>query len=247
MVNNTNAGQLLQIDDADPMVVYLPYRDTMPWTATTDRNEYDGTSHMTKTAGASITFSFIGTHDDLSLPPPLGQELTSESYQGSHVNVYGTLDGSGGNSSYVIDDGTPSVVAHPETQQYHFPLYASNSLSYANHTLVIMSGVNISTLRIDYMEITTKPGQVQPIPSTVSNIPTPSPGGSVEAKQFPAGVIAAIVLSSLVMLITIGVGVMMLLRCRRMRRLQAAPYKPNSKYDIDIEGGRSQLVSYPRQ
>ncbi|KAG6855512.1 hypothetical protein H0H87_001803 [Tephrocybe sp. NHM501043] len=122
------------VDDTDSRVKF-----SKQWFISGGDNEYDSTTHGTRTAGQTVTFTFSG----------------------SSVAVYGTISDTGAYkdppvSTYSIDGSTPytftaGTYSKPQYKQRYF---ASPKLSDGEHTLVITSTLELAFFWIDYFEIT---------------------------------------------------------------------------------------------
>ncbi|KAF7421023.1 hypothetical protein PC9H_011542 [Pleurotus ostreatus] len=126
------------VDDADARVRY-----SAGWEQMGGDNEYNQTTHYTFTAGASFTFSFVGTS----------------------VSVFGTIDnlvdseGRSPNSTYELDGTTPVVFRGRPVQGviYQQLFYQSPTLPNMPHTLVGRSADAGSRIFIDFLAVTAPP------------------------------------------------------------------------------------------
>ncbi|KAJ3475163.1 hypothetical protein NLI96_g12015 [Meripilus lineatus] len=190
-LNSTRTSVL--IDDSDNRVVYSPSGGgSLLWTSAIDpnllANEWDGTAHVTERVNATARLSF----------------------RGSRVKVYGTLDMTGGSSSYLVLGGTPQIVNHPSSSiTYSYTFFDSGELPFDNHTLVITNLGLKGHLRLDYFEVMT------------DNPTGPETAlASSTKKGLSGGAVAAIVLSIIGFLIALAVAAWIIWRCRRIKRLR---------------------------
>lgn len=209
-LNSTRTSVL--IDDSDNRVVYSPSGGgSLLWTSAIDpnllANEWDGTAHVTERVNATARLSFRGKQIPVY---PCIAVLIHVLHPGSRVKVYGTLDMTGGSSSYLVLGGTPQIVNHPSSSiTYSYTFFDSGELPFDNHTLVITNLGLKGHLRLDYFEVMT------------DNPTGPETAlASSTKKGLSGGAVAAIVLSIIGFLIALAVAAWIIWRCRRIKRLR---------------------------
>ncbi|KAF8064349.1 hypothetical protein FPV67DRAFT_216406 [Lyophyllum atratum] len=145
----------VRVDDRDSSIHYLGGN----WSLEGVKEEYLGTTHGTKEAGAQISFTF----------------------EGSAIGVYGTITNTrriAAVSNYVIDGQSMfTLTAQPHTPILHQSLfYQSPKLGDGEHTLVVTSTVADSAFYFDFFDITPnvqKAPETSPSPDAAA--PTPPP------------------------------------------------------------------------
>ncbi|KAF8064364.1 hypothetical protein FPV67DRAFT_1451557 [Lyophyllum atratum] len=209
------------VDDQSPRVRY-----TGNWETAGNPQEFQGSTHGTKAAGAQAAFTF----------------------KGLSVSVYGTIehggDGPSGapTSSYSIDGSTPaSFVGTPPGANiaYKQQYFQSARLDPSKeHTLVITCiGTGGNTFWLDFIEVTTDApaAQSNPSPSPSSHTPVPSPSlkptqsaisspGGSHSGDLPKGLIIGITVGGIASLLLVVVIILLLcclVRPRRRRREEA--------------------------
>ncbi|KAF8632648.1 hypothetical protein AX17_004781 [Amanita inopinata Kibby_2008] len=160
------------IDDASPIARYSP---SDAWkTSGSTQLEYDGTTHLTNTSGATVTLTF----------------------NGSVIAVFGTIATDGGRprSSYRIDNSSAiyEFDPTPPTNQslYQQKFYQSPALESGTHELTVTCLANNGTLVIDYFMITT-PSSTQ----TVATLPETITTHQSSARRPPstAGIVGGVI------------------------------------------------------
>ncbi|KAK1225397.1 hypothetical protein PQX77_011667 [Marasmius sp. AFHP31] len=195
-----------RIDDRDSQLIFTP-EDA--WFPGGGQSEYRETTHGTSTAGARMSFEFIGTG----------------------VEVYGTISGNlaipAVVNHFTLDGGTPSVWSPSPRRPFAFynvQMFSARGLEDAvAHKLVMEVMVNHSETWIDYVQFPLSepsPTPSQPINAASSSEPSKAP------RSTPLGLVAGVsVLGTLVF--TLGMlHLIWYLWRRRMR---------NSKGNLDSE------------
>ncbi|KAL4260962.1 hypothetical protein AB1N83_006206 [Pleurotus pulmonarius] len=155
------------VDDADARVRY-----SAGWQQMGGGNEYNQTTHFTFTAGASFTFTFVGTS----------------------VSVFGTIDnldseGRSPNSTYELDGTTPVVFRGRPVQGviYQQLFYQSPTLPNMSHTLVGRPADAGSRIFIDFLAVTAPPATSTTTQATSQSVTSSTTSSNTETATVAAG------------------------------------------------------------
>ncbi len=227
---------LVTIDDSDSRLIYQGN-----WFTNRSSEEYIPTVHGTQDVGASVKFSFNGMfiYAD-SYPRHRDSTCLLNSFAGTRVQVFGTADDSHASANFTLDGGAPTqyqqIPSSPSA--YHIVLYNSPLLDDSEHTLVITSTAKNATLWLDYLQLASDSPTPSTIPSSISAGLSPNspqdyqPFSSLspaQAKNLDAsastdptspsqpmepGLIALMVLGSVLLLMVIATGIILWCHCR---------------------------------
>ena len=146
---------LLQIDDRDPLIFYSP---NTSWIRGGAAGDFDGTSTLTSSTGASATLTFTGMQ--FLFPPKFyaSKYVIDATQKGTGISVWGTIQLLTPNtstyvvSSYSIDDGPTTTFNATEKAGYQFQqkLFQSDTLTGSTPHTIVATLVNNATFFIDY-------------------------------------------------------------------------------------------------
>ncbi|KAI0353929.1 hypothetical protein OH77DRAFT_563752 [Trametes cingulata] len=215
---------LLRIDDTSPRLQY-----SGQWAQGGTGQDYLSSSHVSSSAGSSVTFTFNGTF----------------------VTVYGSVDIKESSSSYKLDDEPPvtSDIREVPSAQYNWPFFfPSSTLEPGLHQLVIT--VVGGTFNLDYIEYTSVAGednvgdasQVQAssssstpssLPSKILSSPDSSSSSSTSSSQgLSSGVIAGIAIAAAAVVLAVAFVLFYVRRRRSARKVRHQSHIPEKGIDI---------------
>ncbi|TFK35367.1 hypothetical protein BDQ12DRAFT_611854, partial [Crucibulum laeve] len=125
-------GMKIIVDDTDSSISY-----DSKWSQNNDQFQpgriphgtpFGGSTHLTKSSGASATFKFTGTSVAV-------YGIFSWANLGTMAASF-SIDGSSSSQTYAVNSDSPEHVKEPGQQQ-NFQLFSADSLSSEDHTLVI--------------------------------------------------------------------------------------------------------------
>ncbi|KAH9888037.1 hypothetical protein C8Q73DRAFT_776714 [Cubamyces lactineus] len=217
-------SMLLRIDDTSTRIQYEGQ-----WSENGNAQDYDNTSHISTSAGASAKFVFNGTF----------------------ITVYGSVFQNGSSSSYKLDDAPPvtTIVQQVPSTQNNWPFYyPTTPLKPGLHELVIT--VLGGTYSLDYIDFTSVSGEenndngndAAEVPTSAASSATPSRTASPDSgsqsttssKGLPTAAIAGIAVAAALVVLAVALA-LFYVRRRSARKVRHQSRLPEKGIDILVD------------
>ncbi|KAK7040307.1 hypothetical protein VNI00_009775 [Paramarasmius palmivorus] len=218
------AEKRVLVDNSDQRVSYSPEN---AWFRSGIPEEYNGMSHGTNTTNAEMVFSFEGTY----------------------IEVYGTLQ-SGGEISVVfsVDDGSPFNYALNVAETLNQQRLFSANLADGEHELRMVNARAGSTIFLDYLAFIPSSNQGASQPSSSTSVSTasesaPNPTddhGVSGSSRLSSSEVVGIVLACAATISAVVISILWWQRRRKLKRMVYAGLDSSPKNYGHISGGLAQ-------
>uniref|UniRef100_A0A0W0EU86 Uncharacterized protein n=1 Tax=Moniliophthora roreri TaxID=221103 RepID=A0A0W0EU86_MONRR len=228
-----------RVDDTDPRIRYNPEN---AWFLGGVSDEYNGTTHRSRSSSAEMFFQFNG---EMIASHLRGGELTN-AFTGTSITVYGTimhhLEFPSPVDEFILDDSPPKRFAPTldGVTHRHQVMFSSAPLEDGHHTLVMKRMVDNSKSWVGYIDFTSSvAGENNPplslslspllsstsslssywatssLPSSTANLLQSDDNSGAQSESLSTGTLIAIVMVCVTLLVAILILVFLFLRSQR--------------------------------